>query len=330
MAIRGAEPLVTIAVPAYNHGNFIEQTLRSLMAQTYSNLELILVDDKSTDNTLAKAEELQAELSSRFCRMVIIASPRNSGIAVSLNTCISSAQGEFLFVIASDDLVDPHAISSLVDRATQDPGASVYCGDANMIDAAGAAWPMSHEQQTFASFVRYLLHGRTDADLHRSFGSYESFLGGNYIAIGSLVRLSALLAVGGYDEGCAMEDLDLWFKLSKSFRFAFVDRVNCHYRWHGNNTSAKRSRIINCEIGLLAREFDHCVRYGLTHKVRSRLEHLLRVSVDDPLVQCGCEHKRLRLLLQQAEEVEARGLGLYKVGRRARRFLGRFLAANRF
>ena len=95
--------LVSIIMPSYNCGKYVEQTIRSVQAQTYQNWEIIFVDDCSTDDTVRKVSEMQAEDS----RIRLLQNPVNSGAAVSRNKALREAKGRWIAFLDSDDLWAP-------------------------------------------------------------------------------------------------------------------------------------------------------------------------------------------------------------------------------
>lgn len=100
MAYQGEEGLVSVIMPAYNSKEFINETIDSIINQTYENWELIIVDDYSTDNTIEIIQNYMANDS----RIFLFEQEKNMGTAVARNTAVSKAKGEYLAFIDSDDL----------------------------------------------------------------------------------------------------------------------------------------------------------------------------------------------------------------------------------
>ena len=95
--------LVSIIMPSYNCGKFVEKTIRSVQAQTYKNWEIIFVDDCSKDDTINHVSELQKQDS----RIKLFQNPVNSGAAISRNTALREAKGKWIAFLDSDDLWEP-------------------------------------------------------------------------------------------------------------------------------------------------------------------------------------------------------------------------------
>ena len=267
--------MISIVIPLYNHASFIEEALLSLIAQTYSDLEMIVVDDGSTDDSLAIARATLARHESRFSRVTTV-TQANRGVSATLNRGIGLAEGEFVFLLASDDVAKPTAIETFHQRMITNDSIALVCGDLDLIDESGAPTTVVNNGQSFTSWIQFVTSHRNDIDLVHRFGSYETIIGGNYLTVGILLRRQCVLDVGGYDEACPIEDYDLWLKLARNYRFEFVDRQLISYRQHPNGTVVRnRTRILFDELDLLMREFDECVRRGLTDLWRRRVTQLL-------------------------------------------------------
>ena len=108
------EDLVTVVIPVYNSNSKVEKAVRSIMDQTYKNLEIIIVNDGSTDDSLAICERLAAEDS-----RIIIHSQENGGISAARNKGISLAKGKWITFVDSDDLADPAMVEILINSAVK-------------------------------------------------------------------------------------------------------------------------------------------------------------------------------------------------------------------
>ena len=109
-------PLVTIGIPVYNVEPYIEKCLLSVLNQTYQNLEILVVDDLGTDNSILIVENLQKS-HSQGSLIRILRHSQNSGIGEARNTIISQAKGKYLFFIYSDDYIELYTINILLKEA---------------------------------------------------------------------------------------------------------------------------------------------------------------------------------------------------------------------
>lgn len=221
-------PLVSAVVPAFNAEATLEHTLRSIAAQDYERLEILIVDDGSTDAT--------AEIAERFCA----AEPRarllrkeNGGVASARNLGIGEARGDYVAPIDADDLWHPAKISKQVAAAlgAPEPPGFVYCWFRD-IDEAGQVWrdgpPLAVEGPALQRLA------------------YSNFVGNGSAP---LIPRPALLAVGGYDErlrglgaeGC--EDLLVQFRLAQLHPVALVPEYLVGYRLTSGSMSGDPDRM---------------------------------------------------------------------------------------
>lgn len=238
--------LVSVIVPSYNHERYILETLNSIISQIYDNIELIVVDDGSTDHSWDKIISLKDKCEKRFKR-VYFEKKSNEGTCKTLNRLISLAQGEYIYLIASDDLAKPQAISHLSLFLEKNPEYVLAVGDNELIDANSRliGWDLDLnsvplEFATYKTFGQMLQSSRKnvpfDSDL---FGSYSSFVEGNYIPNGYLIRKSSIDQIGEFSKNAPLEDLYMHLQLSKIGKYKYFNDVLFSYRWHNNNTQKK-------------------------------------------------------------------------------------------
>jgi glycosyltransferase involved in cell wall biosynthesis len=210
-------PLVTAIVLSYNHARFVVECLDGVRAQNYPNLELIVNDDASRDNS---AEVIQAWLAKSDIRFRFLKSEVNMGLCRSLNNAISHAHGRYISGIAADDVWLPGKLLGQVEIMERLPErVGVLYSDALQINEGGEMLP-----------ERFI-------DSHRQFetkpsGSIHNILWeGNFIpAMTTLVRRSCYEKVGPYDEKLFFEDWDMWLRISRAFDFAYTEGVSAKYR----------------------------------------------------------------------------------------------------
>lgn len=236
------KPLVSVLIAAYNHERFIEEMMRSLIAQTYENIELIIIDDGSSDNTYKKMLGLQPECEKKFKRVVFMAQ-QNCGVSETSRRLLQIAEGEFIYSIASDDVAKPEAIETLVNFMINHDDYVLAVGDNEFIDANSKriGWNKHSQnanlaQAQYKTFGAYLRHAHRDVDfLSEQFGSYETLVQSNYIPNGYLTRTS----VQKKREQHTSVVLDDWFmhlQLAKFGKMKYIDKVLFSYRQHGTNT----------------------------------------------------------------------------------------------
>lgn len=127
----GFHPKVTIAIPVFNGGDLLKAALESALTQSYDNLEVLAVDDGSTDGSLQSLQELAGE------RLRLIIHERNQGIEAAWNSCLASATGQFLILLPQDDRLLPGAVQARVSHIQRNPGFAIYFGPRWIINAGG-------------------------------------------------------------------------------------------------------------------------------------------------------------------------------------------------
>lgn len=271
------EPLVSVIVPAYNHEHYITDCLKSIINQTYRNIELIVINDGSYDNTHNVILNLAGDCRKRFKRFEYINKEKNDGIAKTLNQGIALSKGKYISFLASDDVIMPYKIEVLVSEFEKlDNDYAMVCGDATFIDEKcnriylDKKGNVSYKRfaEYYDSFLEYYTRYRTDFDYKKDFGLYETFLLGNYIpAMGTLLNSEALKDVGLFDEENFIEDYDMWLKLSKRYKFKYVQKVVACYRIHNSNSvKVLRKELFLSTTRLFIREKPYCYRNGLKKK----------------------------------------------------------------
>lgn len=215
-------PEVSVVIPTYNHGEYILRTLESVFRQTFTDFEVIVVNDGSPDNT--------AELLRPFAdagRIVYLKQP-NAGQGAARNRGIEAARGTYIALLDDDDLWPPDKLAWQVEAMNAAPETVLVYGTHTWLRPDGSTEP---------STARFLPSGF----VHRE------FLQGCWLLSPgqSLIRASALHAVGGFDpEIWGADDWDLYIRLAEQGPFHHEDRVALHYRLHQHNASRSALRHV--------------------------------------------------------------------------------------
>ncbi|MFN8481528.1 MAG: glycosyltransferase [Anaerolineae bacterium] len=216
------DPRVSVVIPTYNRADLVGEAIVSVLGQTFADLELVVVDDGSTDDT-------GAVLSAIHDPRLRVITQANQGISGALNAGMRAARGEYVIMLGSDDRFLPHCLARLVAAARDRPNAVVVYGRARGMDAGGAPLAVT-----------------TGAPLPYPDNPLLSALYGDFVAtIAGLIRRDALGRVGYCDPDLkGNEDWDLWIRLAREGDFAFVPEVLAEFRIHpGRFTSAQRGRL---------------------------------------------------------------------------------------
>lgn len=211
------EPLVSVAIPCYNHAEFVQETIQSIIDQDYQNIELIIIDDGSTDNSVEKIEEMVDACKKRFKRFEFRCRP-NKGLSATLNEMISWSSGKYFSACASDDILYPKATRLCVELLESRDD----CG-------------MCHAY-TESIYKKPNIYTTNIKDKEFTF---EQLINKNQIAALSVViRKDVFDVVGGFDESLYIEDWDMWLRiLHAGYKIGFVNEIIGFYRYHENNIS---------------------------------------------------------------------------------------------
>ena len=216
-----AFPLVSVLIPAYNHENYIQETIESIINQTYPNIELIILDDGSKDKTWEKITELKPKCENRFVK-IHFETKQNEGTCITLNKLLKLSSGEFVYIIASDDLTKPQAIEKEVEFLQNNSDYALAVGDNEYVDSMGKQ--IFRTPKTFTSniknakykTVKEFLSSKLKIDfLSDDFGSYKTLYKENYIPNGYLIRKNIFETIGNFTKNAPLEDFWLMLQISK-------------------------------------------------------------------------------------------------------------------
>ena len=239
-------PLVSVVISAYNHENYIQETINSIIAQTYEKIELIIIDDGSIDLTFEKILEMENVCKERFIN-IIFKKQKNQGIGTTANNLINLSQGKYIYYIASDDLAKPTAIYEEVSFLEKHDDYSLVVGDNEIIDKNGIIcyWDKSRNliyeesaatHKTYGDFLRI-------KELGNNFGRYLYLYKGNHIPNGYLVRKEIYEKTGINNEKAPLDDWFMNLQIAKYAKIKYLDKVLFSYRWHHTNTSKQGQKM---------------------------------------------------------------------------------------
>jgi glycosyltransferase involved in cell wall biosynthesis len=228
------QPTVSVVMSAYNAGLFVAEAVQSILKQTYRDFECIVIDDGSTDDTLA----ILRAYAGRDDRLRVI-SRENRGLIASLNEGIALARGEFIARMDADDIALPRRLERQVDRLRQNGEVVALGTGIVLIDPAGRPLMRWHHKLVHEDIVKRLVRGDGSALTHPTV----------------LMRREAVLELGGYDERFeAAEDFDLYLKLSEVGKLENMDEVLLHWRQHPASVNATRSQLWTSKKRLALKE----------------------------------------------------------------------------
>jgi len=208
-------PLVSVICLCHNHQEYVTQTLDSVLNQSYPHLEIIIVDDLSTDNSVKVIEDWLI----KNPNALFIKNKTNLGITKSFNHAVKKSHGAFLIDLACDDLLLEHCINEQVAaflKTDLNTTAMVY-GNAININSQG----------DFISYFFEVDDSKNAVEPRKSGNIYKEILsGGNCMnSVSAMHNRIIFEQLNGYDESLYYEDLDYWIRASRKFNIYYIDTV---------------------------------------------------------------------------------------------------------
>lgn len=256
-------PLVTIIAVCYNHEKFLIETLNSIINQAYSNIELIIIDDKSKDNSVAKINQWIEE---QNISCTFIAHEENKGLNKTLDEALNLTNGKYYQSISCDDIMLPDKIEKQVTALEKtDDSYALAFSDAIYIDEESHRSSDYTVLQTRKLSLKNLLTGNVREELMD--GSFFS-------APTVLLKTDVVKKIGGYNKDISYEDWDLWLRLSRKYKFLFINEVVVKYRLLESSMSNIESKeYLLSRLKIIKREYKDTPKLVL--KGRSSLRKLL-------------------------------------------------------
>jgi glycosyltransferase involved in cell wall biosynthesis len=214
-------PKVSVVLPVYNAERYLAEAIESILAQTFTDFELLIGDDCSSDRSL----DIMNQYAAQDQRIHALANPTNLGVSATRNRLQSKAQGEFIAVMDADDIALPDRLSQQVTFLDEHPEVVCVGGNHALIDAEGR-------------LLTYLaLPPDNEAIQHSALAGH-----GSICHPCAMIRRDILQQIGGYDESLRSAlDLDLWLRLGEVGHLANLQTVVLYYRLHAHSISETRS-----------------------------------------------------------------------------------------
>ncbi|MBF2064474.1 MAG: glycosyltransferase family 2 protein [Calothrix sp. C42_A2020_038] len=214
-------PKVSVIIPAYNAMRYLPQTLDSVLQQTFTDFEVIIVNDGSSDTILEWAPEL------RDSRVRLI-TQINQGVSAARNQGVANSTGEYIAFLDADDLWERTYLEKQVDYLDKHSNMGVVYTWTKLIDEFG-----NPIKRIFASHAEGMI--------------WQELLGNDVISTGSsaMVRRHILEGVGGFDTQLAhAEDLELWLRIAQKYQFGVIKETLVSYRQHPYNVTKNRDKMM--------------------------------------------------------------------------------------
>jgi len=219
--------LISVIIPCYNHGRYLRTAIESVLAQTYPNVEIIVVDDGSKDNT--------KEVAAGFDKVKYVYQ-QNSGLSASRNTGIKESKGEYLLFLDADDWLYPEALQINYDALQQNPKAAFVSGAYEM------KFVESNEVKEIVREVKM--------------EPYEALLHNNYVGmIATVLFRRFVFDEFQYDVNLKRcEDYDLYFKITRKYPVVHHQQKIAVYCIHQANMSSNEADMLDTVLEVLKRQ----------------------------------------------------------------------------
>ena len=223
-----SDSLVTVIIPAYNHENFILDCIESIINQDYENIELIILNDGSTDRTAIKILQYEEKCKKRFQNFMFI-DKDNEGVSKTINKGIILSKGDFICIIASDDMMIKGRIKKQVEFM-KDKVSSISCGNSLIIKGNTKTYiPVISD-----SLKKMYYNGK----------QFHNLIIDYFISSPTVMMKKSLIdQIGFYDEKFKIEDWPYYVKVVEKYNIDFIDDYLCYYRIHDHNTQTNKKKM---------------------------------------------------------------------------------------
>jgi len=223
--------IVSVIIPCYKQAHYLSDAIESVLAQSYSNYEIIVIDDGSPDNTA----EVAARYPVRYIRQ------ENQGLSGARNTGWQASTGKYLVFLDADDRLTPQALQAGLNCFHAHPECAFVSGHHRYINGDGS---LRNEYPPEPIDDDY----------------YMALLKRNYIGMHATVMYQRTVfdLVGGFDTSLkSCEDYDLYLRITKQFPVYRHDQMTAEYRWHDSNMTHNSSRMLNAALTVLRSQWQY-------------------------------------------------------------------------
>jgi glycosyltransferase involved in cell wall biosynthesis len=206
-------PLVTVICLCYNHEKFVIESLNSVLNQSYTNIELLIADDFSSDNSVKVIENWLLE----HPEIQFKANKINLGNTKTFNSLFKLSKGTFIIDLAADDVLEKDCVAKQVQAFKENKDAAIVYGNMELISEnnshLGYYYSVNEEKKVISK--------PASGDIYLAMLSQSSKI----CSVSSMIKREVLEELGGYDETLGFEDLDIWIRASRKYPFFFIDEI---------------------------------------------------------------------------------------------------------
>lgn len=264
------KPWVTVVCTCFNQETYIEIALKSVAAQQYPNVQLIVIDNASSDQS---AERIQTFVDTHPT-VTFIQNDQNIGLCRAFNQGLKQAKGHYVIDLSADDVLLPNRLAKQVERFEQlPPEYAVVFSNAAYIDAGGRFLAYHYPVNSNEEALKPVVSGYI----------FRKILEKYYICTPTMMmRRSVLNELGGYDESLDYEDFDFWVRSARHYAYGYVDEVLTHKRWLPNSLSMQviepHNRLLVSTLNVCYKAFDRCQTPDEYHALAGRVRQFIRKS----------------------------------------------------
>ncbi len=278
-----SQPLVTVIVVCHNQAPFVREALESVFAQSYTNIEIIVVDDGSQDHSISVINDM--EQSGMKFRKILTSIKQ--GYCRSFNKALSLANGKYIIDLAADDALLPERVEEGV-AALQNGDARINFCDAYYIDELSRIQGTHYRRDSNGRILDQVPEG----DI------FKQLLARYFICTPTMmIDKEVLDTLGGYDEELYYEDFDFWVRSSRHYKYCFTNKVLVKKRVHKESMSKAqyqpKSKMLPTTLKVCQKAYELCRTKEEFHALGIRIRYELRQAVISNNYSVGNEFHKL-------------------------------------
>lgn len=255
-------PKVSICLPVFNGAAYLGEAIESALKQTFTNFELLIIDDGSTDSSV----EIARHYAARDPRIIVSTNSKRLGLFANYNACLVKARGVYIKPFAQDDLIEPNSIARMVEVLDKYPEVTLVSGGKSLIDQSG-----KETKRIIQLAQDTTIPGKEVIIAHL-------ILLGNWVGEPSVVMFRARDIGLGFDHSYYhYGDIEYWFRILEKGQLFYISDVLCQFRSHSASTTTKNllGLYFAIDIFRLGERYKH-----LLSELGESTEHFFKRAVE--------------------------------------------------